>query len=356
MSPSSPRFDPMQILDADWRKRVWKGWLKSRWLGIEDVPPTPPDAEPEAGGARTMPPPPAANVSSVDSSMATPGSLEQQRSDDCARQEETRRHELRTRFDHFADRLGGIEDNLESLVKRFALNSIHQRRHEQRAVERLDTSGDLLERMTLALEGMQATLERVEKRVDRLERKPWEPLPLRSEPEADVQIAEKRSKSHITMRPEYEDYSDLDAAFTQQSAPLTREGFASNRPVSIDVTDTAEQVPLSGPSIHGSLSEMSLGTVLAMLELERRTGLLQVSSEEGATVTATLRNGAIVGARRREIETCPVEVVREALRYKNGYFLFRQSNHLPNTNGPARSVGSVLLEASSRNDEAARTG
>jgi hypothetical protein len=50
-----------------------------------------------------------------------------------------------------------------------------------------------------------------------------------------------------------------------------------------------------------------------------------------------------------------VEVVREALRYKNGLFWFRQSS-VEVVSGPPRSVGSVLLEASSRNDEAARTG
>jgi hypothetical protein len=43
------------------------------------------------------------------------------------------------------------------------------------------------------------------------------------------------------------------------------------------------------------------------------------------------------------------------MRFKNGHFWFRQSS-VEVVSGPPRSVGSVLLEATSRNDEAARAG
>jgi hypothetical protein len=139
--------------------------------------------------------------------------------------------------------------------------------------------------------------------------------------------------------------TDLEDAFDDESSP----GSRSVPP------EAFEGAPFSGSSIHGNLSDMSLPTVLAMLELERRTGLLKVCSDDGSVVTATLRGGSIVGAKRREIDADPVEVVREAMRFQHGHFWFRQSG-VEVVSGPPRSVGSILLEATSRNDEAARTG
>lgn len=317
MNQSSPRFDPLQLLDNEWRNRTWKGWLRSRWLGRESVPPPPP----EGGASPTIRPPPMASAPAVPT---------------VTREAEARRVEVRSRMDGVFDRLGRVEDSLESLVKRFALHSIHARRHEQRVLERLDASGEMLERQTLAFEAMQAALERVEQRISRMERR-WREDDRVEPGKAASMTVESGQRCSTPPGELYEDYADLEEAF---AAPTV---------------EALEAGPTSGPSIHGNLSELSLGTVLAMLELERRTGLLQVSSEEGATVTATLRAGAIVGARRREIEADPVEVVREALRYKNGHFWFQQAT-VEVLAGPARSVGAVLLEATSRNDEAARTG
>ncbi len=87
----------------------------------------------------------------------------------------------------------------------------------------------------------------------------------------------------------------------------------------------------------------------------RRTGILTVCAEDGSVVTATLRNGSIVGARHQDLDVDPVEAIREALRFDMGRFSFRQVK-VELASGPPRSIGSTLLEASSRNDEAARTG
>jgi hypothetical protein len=248
-------------------------------------------------------------------------------------------------LDGLFDRLGQLEDSLESQAKRFALHSIHARRYEQRTLERLDTSGEMLERQTLAFEAMQAALERIEQRISRLERRWREEDWGDSGPAATRDTVQSRA---TTPREPYEDYADLEEA-------LAYEGMTGSRSVPPPPLEAQEAMPTSGPSIHGHLSEMSLGTVLAMLELERRTGQLQVSSEDGSTITANLRAGAIVGARRHEADADPVEVVREALRYRNGHFWFRQSS-TECSSGPARSIGAVLLEATSRNDEAARAG
>jgi predicted nucleic acid-binding protein len=333
MIEGNSRFDPKQIFDSDWRKRAWKGWLRSRWLGAEDAKPTPPEKNSPATLAPPSPVPQATGIVTATNPV---------------RDAEARRRDLRTRFDEIADKLGGVEDSIESLVKRFALNSVHQRRHEQRLFERIEGSSEMLERQTLALEAMQTSVERIEQRVERLERRLRSYENRTPSNSFESNVTETRAARTSMPRDEYDDFADFEDALSETvpRAPQTLP------PEAFEATDGAG---LSGPSIHGNLSEMSLGTVLAMLELERRTGLLQVTSEEGSCVTATLRAGAIVGARRREVEADPVEVVREALRYKNGLFWFRQSS-VEIVSGPPRSVGSVLLEASSRNDEAARTG
>jgi hypothetical protein len=106
--------------------------------------------------------------------------------------------------------------------------------------------------------------------------------------------------------------------------------------------------------MRGNLAEVSLPTVLGMLELERRTGLLKVVADDGAIVAATLRDGALVGARVRDLDAEPVEALREALRFKRGHFWFRQAG-VEVASGPPRSVGSALLEATRQNDEALRS-
>jgi hypothetical protein len=91
-----------------------------------------------------------------------------------------------------------------------------------------------------------------------------------------------------------------------------------------------------------------------MLELERQSGVLKVCADDGAIVSATLCDGALVGARVRELDIEPVDAIREALRFKRGHFWFRQLG-IEVAMGPPKSVGSVLLEASRQNDEALRS-
>jgi hypothetical protein len=82
--------------------------------------------------------------------------------------------------------------------------------------------------------------------------------------------------------------------------------------------------------------------------------VLKVSADDGSVISATLFEGAIVGARHRDLELDPVDAVREALRFGSGNFWFRQVG-VEVASGPPRSVGSVLLEATRRNDEALRS-
>lgn len=233
-----------------------------------------------------------------------------------------------------------LEDTLDAFGKRFALKAVHERRQEQRLLERVENSADILERQALSLESVSATIQRVEQRVDRIER--W----LRS---GGSSLANELGESRrVPVRDSFDDLSDFEEAFSAYPAAEAR----SSPPEGHDNWDNGAHV---GSSIRGSLSEMSLATVLAMLELERRTGILTVCAENGNIVTATLHVGTIVGARNQELSVDPVEAIRDALRITSGRFSFRQVN-VEVASGPPRSIGSVLLEASSRNDEAARTG
>ncbi|HEY5958992.1 MAG TPA: DUF4388 domain-containing protein, partial [Polyangiaceae bacterium] len=184
----------------------------------------------------------------------------------------------------------------------------------------------------------EASIARLDQRLERLERR------LRGET-GNFEAVQLRHSLTVPAGLDGGDLADLEEAYAEEARTFTR----STAPEPYDAA------PHGSSSIHGNLAEMSLPTVLAMLELERRTGLLKVCGEDGSFVTATLRQGSIVGASRRELDTDPVEAIREAMCFKQGHFWFQQLK-VEVASGPPRSVNSVLLEASSRNDEAARTG
>ena len=256
------------------------------------------------------------------------------------READARRNEVRARFDALFDRLLSLEDTLDALGKRFTLKAQHERRLSQRFAERVDSATDALERQALSLESITATLERIEVRVDRIERSH------RATAQTLIEVPAAESRRAVA-RDRLGDLADLEDAFSEYTPVETR----STSPEAPDYWDSDSD---SSSSIRGNLSDMSLATVLAMLELERRTGILKVNADDGSTVTATLRTGAIVGAKHQDLEVDPVEGIREALRFESGRFSFRQLGVEVASCSP-RSIGSVLLEASSRNDEAARS-
>jgi len=116
-----------------------------------------------------------------------------------------------------------------------------------------------------------------------------------------------------------------------------------------------EEASISGASIRGSIGDMSLSTVLAMLEIERRSGRLKVQGEDGSLVAFELEDGSVVGSRVSENDVDPVESLRGVLGWKNGRFWFRQNPSESQISAP-RSVNSLLLEATRQMDEAIRAG
>ena len=124
-----------------------------------------------------------------------------------------------------------------------------------------------------------------------------------------------------------------------------RESFSSDGPSSS-----------RGSAFQGDVAQVSLSTVLTLLDLERRSGKLKVKAEDGQRAELDLAEGKLAAVRLGGEEGDPTEQLRELLRWKKGSFAFK-----PDPDGaPPRkdrpSLGGVLLEAMRREDEAKAAG
>jgi CheY-like chemotaxis protein len=113
-----------------------------------------------------------------------------------------------------------------------------------------------------------------------------------------------------------------------------------------------------GPSSHpgpvafrGDIAQMSLPTVLTILEMERRSGVLKIASTMGRTAVLTLAgNGSFGECSLRGQSATPIQVLREAMTWKKGRFWFKPSETGPAPPGRG-SIGQMLLEALRLDDE-----
>ncbi|HEY3668088.1 MAG TPA: response regulator [Polyangiaceae bacterium] len=121
-----------------------------------------------------------------------------------------------------------------------------------------------------------------------------------------------------------------------------RESFSSEGPISA-----------RGAAFQGDIAQMSVATVLTLLELERRSGHLKVSSDVGRAAVLELHEGALAGATLDEQTQEPTLVLRETLRWKKGRFTFR-SAELVAQPGSRQTIGGLLIEAMRLEDEARR--
>lgn len=120
------------------------------------------------------------------------------------------------------------------------------------------------------------------------------------------------------------------------------------------LAEPAESDP-AAPSIanaafRGDLSNFPLASVLMMLEMERRTGTLEVVSGSGQRALLVLSTGLFASTELDGQVRSPLEALREVLGWRSGRFAFRTRDvgSLP----PARgSVAAVVLEAMRLEDE-----
>jgi len=122
-----------------------------------------------------------------------------------------------------------------------------------------------------------------------------------------------------------------------------RQSFTSESPVSSP-----------GAAFSGDLAQMSLATVLTLLELERRSGHLKVRSDSGKVALLQLQHGTLAGATLDDQAAEPTPVLRETLRWKKGSFSFRGAEIATESLPPRQTIGGLLIEAMRLEDEAHR--
>jgi CheY-like chemotaxis protein len=108
--------------------------------------------------------------------------------------------------------------------------------------------------------------------------------------------------------------------------------------------------PSIAAAFRGDLANFPLASVLMMLEMERRTGTLEVVSGGGKRALLVLSTGLFASTEVAGEARSPLEALKEVLAWRSGRFAFRTRDvgSLP----PARgSVAAVVLEAMRLEDE-----
>jgi DNA-binding response OmpR family regulator len=105
--------------------------------------------------------------------------------------------------------------------------------------------------------------------------------------------------------------------------------------------------PPVGEALRGDLAQMSIATVMALLEMERRSGQLQVSEgdgKSGSSATIDLASGFATGGTLAGASTGLLQILREIMKWKSGLLVFQVGKEVPPPN-PRRPIGAILMEA-----------
>jgi CheY-like chemotaxis protein len=103
-------------------------------------------------------------------------------------------------------------------------------------------------------------------------------------------------------------------------------------------------------ALRGDVSLFPLASLLMMLEMERRSGTLDVKSSSGKHASLMIVAGLFSSTEMDGEMKQPLEVLREVLSWRAGAFAFRPRDvgTLP---PPRASVGAIVLEAMRLEDE-----
>ncbi|WP_394826958.1 response regulator [Pendulispora albinea] len=114
-----------------------------------------------------------------------------------------------------------------------------------------------------------------------------------------------------------------------------------------------------GAAFRGDLAQMSLATVLMILEMERRTGTITVVTVGGRRATLSIADSGFVGSSLDGAERSPTDVLREVLHWKRGRFWFSPAERTESATQSVAirgSIGAMLLDAMRLGDEATVLG
>jgi len=106
-------------------------------------------------------------------------------------------------------------------------------------------------------------------------------------------------------------------------------------------------------ALRGDLAQMSIATVLTVLEMERRTGELTVEQTGGTKARFGLREGSLTSVQLAERPHDAVQATVQVIGWKSGRFWFTPSEAAPGS-ASGQSIGMVLLEAARLEDEGDR--
>jgi DNA-binding response OmpR family regulator len=108
-------------------------------------------------------------------------------------------------------------------------------------------------------------------------------------------------------------------------------------------TARSEKPAAPTESLLGNIEEMSIVSVLTILEMERRSGELKIVRDASAA-TVELRSGYPAGGKLDGQSRDLVAVLREVLSWKKGMFSFRAGPDVPAPQ-PKRTIAGMLVEA-----------
>jgi DNA-binding response OmpR family regulator len=119
-----------------------------------------------------------------------------------------------------------------------------------------------------------------------------------------------------------------------------------------DPDQAPESFAPGGHAIEGNIAQMSIATVLTLLEMEHRTGLLSITNKTRKCTLEMVGGFACAGMLGGSLVS-PLAVLRQILCWKEGRFRFRPGS---DTALPAnrRSIGALLIEAVRLDDESAQ--
>lgn len=121
---------------------------------------------------------------------------------------------------------------------------------------------------------------------------------------------------------------------------------------SILMDETASGPPSMAAAFRGDIGTFPIASILMMLELERRTGTLDIVSPSGTRATFSLNQGLFAETALSGQTLPPIEALRQVLGWRAGKFAFRP-REIGSVPPPRGSVGAMVLEAMRLDDEEA---
>jgi CheY-like chemotaxis protein len=114
--------------------------------------------------------------------------------------------------------------------------------------------------------------------------------------------------------------------------------------------DAGEASMGSTAAIRGDLSAFPLASMLMMFEMERRSGLIEVTAQSGKKATIAMNGGLFASTEIQGQPRPALETLREVLSWRAGKFTFatKESGALP---AARASIGALVLEAMRLEDE-----